>query len=307
MLVRRVKFIVYIVLGLAVCCSSFLFWDMYKPQSYSMFRYEITRQKDFSLNKTQEPLNPIECSFRDAEDKKLGNVIVSPKAHPVRASYLLKANLSCYKESQKSEDLDRVLDAASDLLALGINQGDALYFGYRFPYKWAPGGTPWVSGMAQGEALSAFVELYVLTGEQKWLDIADQVFETFTLYRRPGRKYAVSHIDEYGFYWIDEYPMFPPRRVLNGFIYGLYGMIDYYHVTKSDIALKHIQAALTTLETYSAFWRSPGRISHYSLMDKSQNEHYHGVHIRQFETLAVVTGDTYFKKFADKLKQDHAP
>lgn len=94
---------------------------------------------------------------------------------------------------------------------------------------------PWYSGLAQGQGISLLLRAYKLTGEKKYLDTANLAFESFNKEIKEG---GVIYVDGEGAVWIEEYIVDPPTHILNGFIWALWGVYDYYLGTNDKIAKK---------------------------------------------------------------------
>lgn len=106
---------------------------------------------------------------------------------------------------------------------------------YPFPFATKGFGTKpgWISGMIQGEILSCFVKAYVLTNNKNYLHLCEKVYNSFSL--KLGDKYGFKTEDDYGL-WFEESMLTPASHILNGFIFSLFGIYDYYKLTqRSDI------------------------------------------------------------------------
>lgn len=165
---------------------------------------------------------------------------------------------------------------------------------------------PWSSGMAQGDVLSVFVRLYKATSKEEYLEIAHQTFRSFIRLKGQSQPWTVR-IDEDDYYWIEEYPLRDEgTQVLNGFIYGLSGLYDYYILTRDDTAKQLVQAALTTLYHYLPEYRDEGNASYYCLYHKINSPKYHiKDHLPQLEYLYKISGDPYFKMMYDLFYSDY--
>jgi len=80
---------------------------------------------------------------------------------------------------------------------------------------------PWVGGLAQGLAISALVQA-------NNVEVAEKAFN--------GLQNNCIHVDGLGNTWIEEYPLAPPVKILNGFIYALFGVYDLYKKTGNEEA-----------------------------------------------------------------------
>ncbi|MFC1619779.1 D-glucuronyl C5-epimerase family protein [Candidatus Neomarinimicrobiota bacterium] len=164
---------------------------------------------------------------------------------------------------------------------------------------------PWCSGMAQGDALSVFVRLYEATEKAEYLELAHQTFRSFTRFKGKSLPWTVR-MDNDGYYWIEEYPFKGGTRVLNGFVYGLSGLYDYYILTGDNAAKELLQAALTTLYHYLPEYRVEGGASYYCLYHKLQSKVYHiRDHLPQLEYLFQITGDPHFETMYDLFYADY--
>ena len=188
-----------------------------------------------------------------------------------------------------------------------------IYFSYNFDIH--PHGTypdemlaHWYSGMAQGIGLAALVGLYNITGNEKYLTAAANVFSTFKRIGHYLKPWTVF-IDEKGYYWIEEYPINFPEdaadKVLNGFVFGIYGLYDYYLLTKGSDEKDILLAAITTIHNYISYYRDIGDVSFYCLRHKHKDIGYHFLHQKQLSMLSKITGDPFFQSMADSLYDDH--
>ena len=165
---------------------------------------------------------------------------------------------------------------------------------------------PWVSGMAQGEALSAYIRLAHLTGRDYYRNHADRVFQTLRADRgtpAAARPWATM-IDSSGYYWIEEWPRPVPGHTLNGKLFAMFGLYEYWLVTGNREARRLFEAACTTIKDYIWQYRVPDDISYYCLEHKAQNDKYHQIHIEELLNLHRVTGEKTFREAAETFKND---
>lgn len=159
-------------------------------------------------------------------------------------------------------------------------------------------GVPWVSGLSQGTAMSALLRGYQLLGEQSLLEEAGAIFSALD---RPIEAGGVRTVDGCGHVWFEEYPFVPPNHVLNGFIFALWGILDFARVTGDKKAWNWWQGGIETLRAHlgefdSGFW---------SLYDLGYRElasvHYHvKIHSPQLEAMYGLTGEKMFLDYANR-------
>lgn len=261
---------------------------------------------DFNIN-----TNILELPYTYEEQAVIpaGNEIISYTNRDGREHFnpvLVIGQALIYLDSFIRTNNDRcfeLLTVYSDkLLNMANYQDGMLLFPYKFDFALHADPknmmrAPWYSGMAQGMALSYFSRMEEFT-------IAECIFDSFT-------SPEITHYDEDNYYWIDEYPNEPPTCTLNGFIYGIYGLYDYYRLANNKACLSYLLAAITTIKKYAELYRVPGQVSIYCLAHRipcdKAGAKYHKVHIGQFRMLYKITGDSYFKEFADNLLNDFKP
>jgi uncharacterized protein YyaL (SSP411 family) len=234
--------------------------------------------------------------------------------HPV---YLFETSLSLisnYLTTQNTAYLERAVLYSMKMVELADDKHDGtLFFPYRFDNRLKAkirGETvlvkaPWYSGMAQGQALSVFCRLYTLTRKEEYLSIARKVFRSFLVLERENGPWFV-HIDSNSNLWIEECPVPVKATILNGFIYGIYGLYEYCQVTNDETAKILFQAAVTTIETHIHRYRNKGNLSWYSLDNfHITTPEYHQCHIDQLEMLYKMTGNFYFHVMSRRFYEDY--
>jgi heparosan-N-sulfate-glucuronate 5-epimerase len=102
----------------------------------------------------------------------------------------------------------------------------------------------WISAMYQGQAISFFLRMSQLFNEPKYIEFSEKIFAYFRYdYNEGGAK----RIDANGYLWFEEYPTNPPSYVFNGFVYTIFGILDYFRVTKNEDAKLVYDKCISTL------------------------------------------------------------
>lgn len=228
--------------------------------------------------------------------------------HPVQISKQVLKYLDAYTQTNNPEYISRSDQFLKKLLSLAKRYNGAIFFPYTFDFPLHGIDTelmkaPWYSGMAQGQVMACFVRMYYFTGNRTYLDFADSIMTSFGLTKSDVASWTVSY-DEEGFFWVEEYPMDACTFTLNGFIFGLYGVYDYYKTTGSAFAEEVFRKSIRTLYNYIPNFRNPGSISYYCLKHKVTSSNYHGIHIEQLITLYKITGLKRFQKYANLFQSD---
>lgn len=161
---------------------------------------------------------------------------------------------------------------------------------------------PWYSGLAQGQGISVLVRAYRETGQQEYLDAATRAAQAFHVDVKDG---GVACRDERKNLWIEEYVVFPPTHILNGFLWASWGIYDYLLATGDARMQELFKAIIATLRDQLArfdtgFW---------SLYEQSgtrlqmiASPFYHALHIVQLEVMHKITGEPFFAQFAERWR-----
>jgi hypothetical protein len=171
----------------------------------------------------------------------------------------------------------------------------------------------WSSAMAQGHAISLLCRFYNQTQNESYFEAASKAMNVFDLdVRNGGVRAYLMNISKLA--WYEEYPTQPNSLfVLNGFIYSLYGLYDFWQVclptAASTIPNKMAQAyksrikqmfdeALNTLRfslsLFDTGTRSLYDLRHLSIVINSADTvepnlarwDYHMLHVSQLNYLA---------------------
>jgi len=159
---------------------------------------------------------------------------------------------------------------------------------------------PWYSALAQGQGISVLVRAHKETEDSRYFDAAQRALASFY---KPTREGGVAFTDERGDLWFEEYIVSPPTHILNGFIWALWGIHDYFLATKDSSAQqlfsRAVQTLLRNLDRYDAgFW---------SLYEQSgtrlpmlASSFYHQLHIVQLHVMHRLTGEEAFARVAER-------
>lgn len=202
---------------------------------------------------------------------------------------------------------DVFMDSARLLLTLQDNDG-----AFRYPFSYShylcpsqPFQKGWVSGMAQGQALSVFARAYLLSGDSAFLQGGDLALECL---QRPvaqgGCKTSMACLDGAlsSLIFFEEYPTRPESYTLNGFLFTVIGLYDWKCVKSMCCSgVGGIEAlfyeCVKTIEAVLPFFD----ISGFSVYDlgyitfnarKKYSFRYHACHVMQLHALnGVVDSD----------------
>lgn len=228
--------------------------------------------------------------------------------HPVNMCHRAFQIVAAYRETGDSTYLHLAERHVKRLIKESHEYDGAIYYTYAMNHKVHSQNralltAPWYSGMAQGEILGLMVRMFWATGDSIYVEYARRTFRSF-LRPRGGFEPWTVFVDHTGCYWIEEYPTEDPSKTLNGFIYALYGVYDYYLLTNDDQVKKVLTDCLSTLKNYIPSYRRPGQASFYGLEFRHWSQPYHKVHVRQLRQLYKISKDQFFNEWANIFEQD---
>ncbi|MDA1359262.1 D-glucuronyl C5-epimerase family protein [Glycomyces luteolus] len=218
--------------------------------------------------------------------------------------------------TRKALFLKRAKAQAGRLLETRVETRGAWYFPYPFDFTHTTHSgveyqAPWYSGMAQGEAISLFIQLSDLEGvteEERTLyrAAADGAFASLLL-ADDGTPWVVNR-NSAGYLWIQEYPGNTPGTgdyTYNGMIFAMFGLWDYIDATGSELAMALWDGACTTIERYFPLLRNLRWISFYCQTHRIPAQTYHQHHINLLRQLHWQTGSPRFARMTDQLTDDY--
>jgi hypothetical protein len=209
---------------------------------------------------------------------------------PLRSQYVAVAQygLACYERWLAGEGETWLAAASRVGRYLVRHQHDdgswlnPLSLGHTFPFT-----APWRCGMAQGEAASLLVRLYLETHEQEFADAARRALDPLS---RPTDQGGVcAWLD--GAPWPEEYPTQTPSFVLNGAIFAWWGLRDVAVGLSDEVAQKAFEQGTASLAAnlhrfdtgaWSLYCLYPHPVPHVA------SSFYHRLHINQLTAMDVL-------------------
>ena len=205
---------------------------------------------------------------------------------------------SRYIRFGRPDDLALFLHVSNWILEHGEETSDAFLFPYAFPYTYAYArlSPPWISALGQGRILSVLTRAYELSGDDRYLAVAQKAMKPFEVAVSEGGVQARFPDGGIAF---EEYPGREPNIVLNGFITSLVGLYDLSETGKSqrasELFMQGVRSLENNLHRYDLdYW------SAYDLTGMVANANYHLYHIMQLWALYEMTGYETFKQYTSK-------
>lgn len=214
----------------------------------------------------------------------------------------------------RDNDQDAIVRYILSHLQNAVDSDTGIEYSYWRTFICLPQQDYFVTGMGQGLLLSFLCRFNL---KRAWPDLNEAI-------ERIANSFLIPFESKHGFVRrldrnttiIEEYPTDRFKaRVLNGWCYGIFGLIDYLNYCKAvscigsrlDEKQQLLESTLSTLRRVlpnydTGFW------SLYNLPDAGEkienvaSFHYHDVHIAMLEALWHMTGDEIYKVYAAKFQ-----
>jgi hypothetical protein len=173
-----------------------------------------------------------------------------------------------------------------------------LILDYDFPWPPYNLSEPWRSSMAQAQALGVLIRAYELTHEIKYLNTAEKLLISFFVEVKDG---GVTYKTPNDGWWYELYAgdSSAQPRVLNGMLFSLMGIYDYYNRTNDSDAKYLFDQGLISLKKTLVLYDNNSS-SYYDILKTPAKFEYHTAQTALLENLHNITGDDLFQKFHDR-------
>lgn len=222
--------------------------------------------------------------------------------NPIAIAQWGLANYNRFSQTGDDAPCQKTLKAA-DWLCANLEQNSHGLWVWNHHFDWDYRDrlkAPWYSGLAQGQGVSLLLRAHAQTGREEYLQAAGRAFIPLTRLIAEG---GVLFEDEERNLWIEEYLVDPPTHILNGFLWALWGVFDFWRVCEDSAAKevfdRGVRTLVQNLQRFDAgFW---------SLYEQSgtrlkmlASPFYHRLHIVQLRVMAMLTGESLFAEVANR-------
>lgn len=191
-----------------------------------------------------------------------------------------------YLKTGEQRYLDKLLACADWTVENQPEDGGWVTFAHECPEQ------PY-SSMAQGEGISMLIRAHIVTKEDKYLDAARKAKDFMLKPLAEGGTTDYQGTDVY----LYEYTFRP--LVLNGWIFSLWGLYDYFKYTSDEQTGAVLAATLETLKKKLPEFD----IGYWSMYEDGKricSPFYHDLHIAQLDVMHDLFGDEIYKEYAQK-------
>jgi heparosan-N-sulfate-glucuronate 5-epimerase len=198
-------------------------------------RHPVRLKRAPQLRSPFEPGNPLSGYYNDLTVEvrasnpvdgveRLRQLVAGPR---VNFTSVAQLGIGCWQLAKSEPGWLKVASAAARWLAGQLDERGWLAYQWAMPhtYKLEP---PWVSAMTQGEAVSLFVRV------APHHDSPEELFSAAARAVMPLLESSPVVTQTAEGPVLQEYPTNPPAHVLNGWIFGLWGLYDLSATGQGD-------------------------------------------------------------------------
>lgn len=245
-------------------------------------------------------IDPIELDDNGIPYVDLGEI--GRQRNPITISQKI---FHYYQDYKAGDETARqfLINNADWLVDNAVTYGNYSILEYDFPWPVYDMTPKWRSGMAQGLAIQALINAHEITGDRKYIDSAKMLLNSFFVEVKDG---GVTYKTTAG-WWYEEYADVGGKepRVLNGMMYTLLGIHEYYQYTGNNNAKHLFDQGIVALKNDLSLYDNNG-YSYYDILGAPAWE-YHNVHIELSDQLYNITKEKTFKQYHDKWENFKEP
>lgn len=226
---------------------------------------------------------------------------------PIYISQYGLANFNVYLKNKENKYLQNFIKQARWLVENQKRKEKMGIWPFYFDNEDYGAKAPWLSAMAQAQAISVLLRAYQIEQDLDYFYAARSALICFDYQIKDG---GVSYIED-GYTFYEEVAVEPPPHILNGHIFSLWGAYDYYQVIKNPKALRIYDKGIETLEKNLYRYDVGDGRSKYDLKfwpNKNPpiniaEESYHNLHTQMLKILYEQTKKDIFNDYYKKWKK----
>ena len=178
---------------------------------------------------------------------------------------------------------------------------------YNFPLPIYNLKAPWFSAMANGLAIEVLIKAHAITQDLRYLDAAKSLLNAFFIEVKHG---GITYKDTPNDWWYEEYASNDKNakisRVLNGMLFAVLGIYDYYKYTNDADAKLLFDKGINSIKKEISNYNNNG-YSYYDLLGKTASWKYHQIHVNLTKQLYDLTGEPIFNEYHELWKKHNNP
>lgn len=257
--------------------------------------------KTFYFTLINKKLDVIELDEKGIPYVNYGEI--GHQRNPITISQKMLNYYQEYKETGDQDARQFLVNNAEWLVNNAVTYGNYSILEYDFPWPVYDMTPKWRSAMAQALAIQALNKAYEVTDDRRYLETAQMLLNSFFVEVKDG---GVTYKTSEG-WWYEEYADVggDEPRVLNGMMYTLLGIYDYYNYTGDNNARYLFSQGMLALKNDLPLYDDNG-YSYYDILGNPAWE-YHNVHIELSDRLYSISGEEILKEYRDKWQNFKEP
>ena len=257
--------------------------------------------RDYTRDKLSLPFGPLDEKGVPLYRTKKSGLREQYIYHPTVIIQFGLANYDRWRESRKASN--RLgFERCVDWLVTNVEQvGDVWGWPSKMHLRTPRANPPWFSGMTQGQGISLLLRAYALSPRDDIKSAMDRVLKSFLI---TTDHMGVISVWEDDVLFVEEVGVKPELRILNGALYGFYGIKEYQDYFVDEVSAKLQRALLRGLQVNLAYFDT-GFWSRYCIGMRFSiaDSYYHGIHIIQLERIGREMGLEDFTALAKKFER----
>jgi hypothetical protein len=221
--------------------------------------------------------------------------------NPVTTSLKAIEFYDMYKKDNAESSKTYFLNNANWLVNNLVIKGNYALLPYDFSLSQYNLKPPWFSAMANGHALQVLIKAHEITLDSKYLIAAKSLLNAFFIEVEDG---GITYKDSSNEWWYEEYATNDKNakvsRVLNGMIFTVLAIYDYYKYTNDVDAKLLFDKGVNSIKKEISKYNNNG-YSYYDLLGNPAKK-YHTTHVDLTKQLYDLTGEPIFKQYYELWK-----
>jgi heparosan-N-sulfate-glucuronate 5-epimerase len=222
---------------------------------------------------------------------------IGKKHNPTSICQYAHSNYIMYYTTRQSKYKTAFLIQANWLIKNQKKRNGMGVWEYDYPNKSFNAEPPWISAMAQGLAISVLSEAYSLTKDEEYKKGAYLALKSFQKSIDQGG--VVSYWPN-GDVWYEEIATEDGKKILNGFIFSLAGVNDFYKLTGSNEAKAIVEKGLLSLNNHIHEY-DLGFASGYSIDPYNLKWGYNIIHASKLAWAYILSENEKFLEYARRF------
>jgi len=230
----------------------------------------------------------------------IGGIYVGSQRNPVTVTHKALFYYEQYNRTGDDYYKQAFLNSSDWLVNNAVSYGSYSILEYKFPWPIYDLEPPWRSAMAQGRALQVLTKANEITGAEIYLDSAKMLLNSFFIEVKNG---GVTYKTPTDGWWYELYAgdIDKEPRVLNGMLFAVLGIYNYYEYTQDPDAKYLFDQGVLALKKDLPVYDHTGGYSYYDLYSKKPAPlNYHKIVVKLLGDLYKIKKEEIFKRYHDK-------